>query len=527
MSLTHTISRYSRLASFTLTGTLALLLSGCFDGSDEDAAQNQPLVPAPAVPEEVVAVSGDTQAFITWPRIETAESYSLYIASEEGVTPQSYASLADGVHADNIVSPHIIRDLDNSKTYYAVLTSKNAGGESTASNVITFTPESGVPAPDAPKLKSASPGSNRVKLSWDKIDGALSYRVYITYPENAQGDLAGTTKHVTAKTNGYVVSDLENNKTYTFAVSAENEAGESVLSSPRKATPKRAKVRPQTPRNLAVTDNKDGSITVDWDVSDSIGQYNLFVSTDASISSRNYKNMPAGKIIRDAMPPHVIRDLAPKTYYVVINGESGNLSSRDTKAVGISVSPKPVQKAAPAPVAKADDTLEPIDGNRAYEKLGIDGSVLPNQRKKYKYQPWACVRHKKSGQVWEVKSNDGSFRDARFGYPWTKSAGAKCVEGVCSIEDYVAKANKMRLCGYDDWSIPSRKELKRLRDKKQQYPNPKINVRFFPNTGNNYYWSGTPHKHDKNSAWFVFFSDGSSYFDIKTNPMKVRLTRNK
>jgi len=528
MSPTYFSGRYYPLLLLVVTSALAFSLSGCFDSENQTSTQNQAsLMPAPAAPKEIAAVSGDTQAFLTWPRVDSAESYSLYITSEPGVTPQTYASLADGSLKKNIVSPHIVRDLDNSKTYYAVLTSENTGGESSASKEITISPVSGVPLPPAPKLKSARAGSNRVNLSWKEIPGALNYRIYITYPENAEGELAGTTKHLTAKGNAYIVKELENGKTYAFSVSAENEAGESELSSSLKATPKVAKVRPATPRNLSVADNKDGSITVDWDVNDSVRQYDMFVSTDAGISSRNFSRMPEGKAVRDVSPPYTMRNLNPKTYYLVLNAKNGSNSSRDTKAVGVSVAPKPAKKktAAQAPVAKVDDSLEPIDSNRPYEKLGKDGRVLDNQRKKYKYQPWACVRHKETGRIWETKTNVGDFRDGNIGFPWTEGSNTQCKQGVCTVDQYVAKVNEMRLCGFDDWRMPTKKELKKLRDKKQVYPNPKINIRFFPNTGNRYYWSGTTHKHNNNSAWFVFFSDGSSYFDIKTNPMSIRLVR--
>ncbi len=89
--------------------------------------------------------------------------------------------------------------------------------------------------------------------------------------------------------------------------------------------------------------------------------------------------------------------------------------------------------------------------------------------------PWACVEDKKTGLHWEVKAanenpqfnyssyswkvgdmggdNGGSCGDDRPGHAWVEYTR-------CDTQDLIDHVNQKRLCGYQDWRLPSALELR-------------------------------------------------------------------
>ncbi|MCW9015042.1 MAG: DUF1566 domain-containing protein [Gammaproteobacteria bacterium] len=525
-------NQYLLQVLLVMASGLMIIISGCSDDASQTAIDQKPIItiPLPEPPQSINTVPADSQVILTWTHVEYANSYNLYMATEPGVNQQTYATLPGGSYQENITSPHIIKDLQNGKTYYLVLTSANDAGESKPGQEISVSPISSIPPPATPVLKKARTGANKVTLSWDTVPDALKYHVYITYPDDVEQKLRGSTQQYSTKNNSYVIKDLENGKSYFFAVSAVNESGESSLSQVLSAKPARPIVRPSPPSGLTASTDDKGNITINWKVEDSIIQYNLFISTEPGLSSGNYKKLSGGKVLRDITPPYTLKNQYPNTYYFVLNAKNSDTTSRDSKVTSIKVvkqiekpeTPEAPVVQQPEPrtiVSKEDNTRLP------YEKLAIDGEPLKDQRADYDAQAWHCVRHKKTGKVWEIKTLDNTFRDWQKSYPFQRSENSDCQNPVCDTQDYIEQINQMRLCSFNDWRLPTREELSSLLDKKQRYPNPKVNNDFFPNTGNHYYWTGTSYKYNNDLAWFVYFSSGYVYFDIKTNPMHIRLVR--
>lgn len=77
---------------------------------------------------------------------------------------------------------------------------------------------------------------------------------------------------------------------------------------------------------------------------------------------------------------------------------------------------------------------------------------------------WSCVKHKVTGQLWEVKNVANSQTTYLF-------------DGVSRL---VNKRNTQHLCGFTDWRLPSIKELNSITDK--TIYNPAIDLIYFPNT---------------------------------------------
>jgi hypothetical protein len=89
----------------------------------------------------------------------------------------------------------------------------------------------------------------------------------------------------------------------------------------------------------------------------------------------------------------------------------------------------------------------------------------------------------------------------------------------------VAAVNAARLCGYSDWRLPTADELQGIVDYGVAYPDPTIDVTWFPNTQQGVYWTGTGYAGRSYYAWYVNFGDGLVYSNLRGYHGHVRLVR--
>ncbi len=159
---------------------------------------------------------------------------------------------------------------------------------------------------------------------------------------------------------------------------------------------------------------------------------------------------------------------------------------------------------------------------------------------------WACTLDHVTGLVWEVKVNDPAhLRHRGWTYTWYEPAGINdggtagradggvCLDdGRCDTEKYVADVNAAGLCGFDDWRLPAREELRSIMHYGREAP--AVDPGYFPDTGMlDFFWTRSPYAGDpgvagdigvRNAAW-TFSADGRSGFGYKTTPLRVRLVR--
>lgn len=187
-----------------------------------------------------------------------------------------------------------------------------------------------------------------------------------------------------------------------------------------------------------------------------------------------------------------------------------------------------------------DDILGEITGEGGvfdFTKLDADGQPLSNQDAIYTIESWDCVRDDATGLMWEVKTAAGGLRDQGNTYSWYNpdadenagSAGTQdggdCAGGIsCDTQSYVEAVNEAGLCGYSDWRMPTREELRSIVDYQENFP--AIDTSVFPNTVATSFWTREPNQNYPSFAWHTDFKFGlASYYFFKAGEKAVRLVR--
>jgi hypothetical protein len=128
-----------------------------------------------------------------------------------------------------------------------------------------------------------------------------------------------------------------------------------------------------------------------------------------------------------------------------------------------------------------------------------------------------------------VDNEDGTVTQSNTGLMW-----AKCSEGQTSTgcggnaskmnwSAALNTANNSNLGGYSDWRLPSVKELHALVDYSGSQP--AIDISYFPNTPNDWFWSGSPYAKYSNYSRYVDFYRGVASKYSRDHDNRVRLVR--
>lgn len=153
---------------------------------------------------------------------------------------------------------------------------------------------------------------------------------------------------------------------------------------------------------------------------------------------------------------------------------------------------------------------------------------------------WACTRDNITGLTWEVKTA-GANTELRFWghtYTWydpdsatnggnigsegSNSCNSTLSGGRCNTAAYVAAVNAAKLCGYNDWRLPSVRELLTLVHFGAS--NPAFDAMYFPFTQLSWYWSATTYGQLAH-AWMVDFVYGTSSYTWKNILYYARVVR--
>ncbi|MDR2798081.1 MAG: fibronectin type III domain-containing protein [Treponema sp.] len=206
---------------------------------------------------------------ISWDAVSGATSYKVYRStSADGPYIQVGSTITTLSYTDT--------GLSQSTTYYYKISAVTSAGESEQSSFVSETTSAyGVPS----GISAAAQSSSSIRISWNAVSGATSYRVYRSASESGTYIRVGSSSTIT--TPSYTDTGLSSNTTYYYKVSAVTGARESEQSSSVSVTTSVYGV-PSVPSGVTAAAQSSSSILISWNAVSGAASYRVYRSASES-----------------------------------------------------------------------------------------------------------------------------------------------------------------------------------------------------------------------------------------------------
>lgn len=166
------------------------------------------------------------------------------------------------------------------------------------------------------------------------------------------------------------------------------------------------------------------------------------------------------------------------------------------------------------------------------EKLAIQNQAWQLNGSEAQGTVWHCVQDNHTGLLWEVKSSEET--SLHFGadtFSWYEpnaqrnggQAGGQdlgmCNQKPCDTASFIQRVNQEKLCGKNNWRLPTPGELLSIIDQSQT--NPAVDSHYFPNLSFNAHWTAQTHAERTDAAWYVYFTAGDNGVIAKTSVANI------
>jgi len=172
------------------------------------------------------------------------------------------------------------------------------GNDSESGNTATET------IPSSPQNIVTISEDGSVSLSWNTVTGAISYNIYW----NSTGSVTNADTKIADVDTPYTHTDLSNDTTYYYIVTAVNSAGESAPSDEISMTPEPI----LSPMQNVQAIGTDSQVTLSWEPIDNAVSYNIYWNTTGTVTE-------ADNVIANTTSSYKHLDLtnAKKYYYLI------------------------------------------------------------------------------------------------------------------------------------------------------------------------------------------------------------------
>jgi fibronectin type 3 domain-containing protein len=214
----------------------------------------------PSAPTNVSARVADAEITLSWDAVEGAVSYNVYRSTSQTGT---YAKIGEGA------SPSYTDTVTDIGTYWyrvSAVSARNFASSYSAPTSAT------TEIPSAPTNVSARVADAKVTLSWDAVEGAVSYNVYRSTSPTSQ---TGTYTKIIGGASPSYTDTVTTTGTYWYRVRAVS-AGNFVSS--YSASTSATVAGPSAPTNVSIS-AADAEVTVSWDAVGGAVSYNVYRST--------------------------------------------------------------------------------------------------------------------------------------------------------------------------------------------------------------------------------------------------------
>jgi hypothetical protein len=264
---------------------------------------------APAAPASPVLIAGSRELSVSWQAVELASAYEVWFGTNDNSTQaQKFGSDITGG-----ITEIIITGLNNEQTYYVWMKAKNFVGTSGFSPPVNARPSAFATLPETPEMPAVIPGSGELSVSWQTVEGALLYELWIgTTDDPADAQKYGTDISGTSTT----LTELVNGTTYYIWLRAKNTNGTGDFSTVASGIPSSFNAKPLAPSSVPSVSAGNAQLVVNWLAVEGAISYGIFAGTTSDQTSATKR----GNVFS---PSGTITGLTNgTTYYVWIKAEN-------------------------------------------------------------------------------------------------------------------------------------------------------------------------------------------------------------
>ncbi|MDR0443672.1 MAG: fibronectin type III domain-containing protein [Treponema sp.] len=224
----------------------------------------------PGMPAMPTVITGFKALDISWPAAAGALSYEVWSSVSDN------PANAEKHGADVSRTSVTLTNLVNETTYYIWIKAKNSIGESGFSPMGSGTPSVFAAKPSAPLTAPVvTAGNNQLTVSWQQIEGANAYEVWIGTTNN----YSAATKRADVSGLSIAITGLSNGTPYYVWVKAKNSAGTSDFSPVASITPSVYAIAPQAPAAPSVRIGNE-QISLSWVAVEGAMDYETWLATE-------------------------------------------------------------------------------------------------------------------------------------------------------------------------------------------------------------------------------------------------------